>query len=571
MKVSDYIVMLLKQCGVKYIFGYQGANISHMIDSIYNSDDITFIETYNEQGAAFCANGISQISNGLGVAISSSGPGALNLLSGIADSYFDSIPTIFITGNVGLKGMRENENVRQNSFQELDIISMTKGITKFSYMVKDANEVPAIFSKAIKIAQSGRKGAVHIDLPHDIQKSDINISSILDLEVQNADKAKDDLIQFIEEYKLSLESSEKPLVLIGGGTKNAILKKSFIEFINQLNIPYVVSLKGLDLSCMENPNFVGFIGDYGNRYANLAIYKCDNLLILGSRLDHRQTGANIDDFAPNANIFRVEIDENEVLRIPVKSKTIVGDISDFVTNCNIVNHSNSFYEWKKALNEWKDVFSSYKLNTRNLHVNTYLRLVSKDLNEQCIVSCDVGQNQMAVAQSFFIKEKDHVLTSGGLGAMGYALPAAIGARFANPEAIIIAITGDGGFQMNIQELQLIQREKLNIKIIIINNNCLGMIRQYQKLALNQQYFGSVIGYENPNFASIANAYGFEYLKVENIKDTQKSIDFINSDRAGIVEVCISNEIELIPEMGTSIIKQTPVLESFRKICEDESI
>lgn len=559
MKVSDYVIKVLEKIDVKHVFGYQGANISHMIDSVFKNGNISFVESFNEQGSSFCANGYAQISNRLGVAMASSGPGAINLLSGIADAYFDSIPCLFITGNVGIAGMRNNRKIRQNSFQELDVVEMTKGITKYSCMIDDAEKTPEILIKAIKIAFDGRKGAVHIDIPHNIQKDYIPKELIKFPEFNITDIVVEEKIkEFTDCYINALNKSKRPLVLIGAGASKCIRKDKFMEFLDRLNIPYVASLKGLGYVDSGNHNYTGFIGDYGNRYANIAIYECDSLLILGSRLDHRQTGADLTKFAPNAVVYRVEIDEYEISRTDISTVIIQADLKDFIANMQEHDIKVECNWWKERINALKKKYPSYLSESEKVHVNTLFHYLSERLNKPYIVCADVGQTQMAVAQSFSIKRFGNLLNSGGLGAMGYALPCAIGARYASPNAIVIAIAGDGGIQMNLQELQMINRDKLNLKIIVVNNNCLGMIRQYQKVALDCRYYGSLIGYENPNFYGLAKAYDIDYLKIDSIKKYKDCLDYIYSNRSCLIEICTEEDINLLPEMGINILKQIPL-------------
>lgn len=562
MKVSDYIVNVLKQYGIEYVFGYQGANISHLIDSIGKSGNVKFIESYNEQGASFCANGYAQVSKKLGVAIASSGPGAINLISGITNAYFDSIPCIYITGNVGSKSMRKSNSIRQNSFQELDIISMTQDVTKYSKMIQDPLQVPMILKEAIYVALEGRKGPVHLDIPHDIQKCDIPDSYIKSLKTcENKQKGNFNKVEnFAQQYLTSLKNSKRPLILIGAGFADCTNKEQGLTFLNALNIPYVASLQGLTAVNSDDDKFVGFIGDYGNRYANLAIHYCDNLLILGSRLDHRQTGGDLSKFAPKAKIYRVEIDENEVNRVAIDSYTLLADIRGFLEFFQGKVLKKSFAQWTSVINRWKIEFSSFDATKKDVHVNTFFDTISKSLEDAYIVCGDVGQNQMAIAQSFRINEKGSLLMSGGLGAMGYAIPASLGAKYASKDSLVIAVVGDGGIQMNIQELQMIQRDSLNIKIILVNNNCLGMIRQYQSLALESKFYGSVIGFKNPNYSKIADAYGLEYFRVVRPESYIKCLDFIHSDKACLIEVGIGEDINLIPEMGKNIIEQFPAFD-----------
>ncbi|MBS5387631.1 MAG: thiamine pyrophosphate-binding protein [Clostridiales bacterium] len=558
MKISDYIVHILSKEGVKYIFGYQGANISHIIDSIGNSPDMSFIETYNEQGAAFAANGYS-CTDKLGVAVASSGPGALNLLSGIANAYFESIPCLFITGNVSQNEEGKKIRTRQSTFQELDILAMTQNITKYSCSISSAEEIPNVLDKAINIAKEGRPGAVHIDIPHNIQKQYIFIENQRKYKKNTWRKSRK-IEEFVDAYKKSLKMSQRPLILLGGGVRR--VQKSRIDAVlNKLKIPAVFSLNGMSAVDYSNPYVIGMVGDYGNRYANYAVHFCDNLLILGSRLDVRQIGGQLEQFAKYAEIFRVDIDEGEIERIKITKNNLVEDgkqIIDYLYE-NPIGYSGGL-SWLEQIRKWQKKYPSYIEQTEYVCANNFFSYLSSSLrNDTYTVCADVGNHEMAVAQSWCLNSSGEIYHSGGLGAMGFALPAAIGSQFGRPDGRGIVICGDGGFQMNLQELQVIAREKLNISIIIVNNEGLGMIRNYQNLALEGRYHGSVWGYSNPDLEKIAKAYEFPFLKVDSIKKYNQAVKLIRQNCTCLIELCVNEVSETIPEMGSSIIEQKPFL------------
>lgn len=557
-KVSDYIVHTLSEKGVKYIFGYQGANISHIIDSIGNSPDMSFIETYNEQGAAFAANGYSHTGK-LGVAIASSGPGALNLLSGIANAYFESIPCLFITGNVSQSVDREKVRTRQSTFQELDILAMTRNITKYSCSVSSAEEIPYILDEAISIAEEGRPGAVHIDIPHNIQKQYISIENRRKYEKNIREKNRK-TEEFVNVYRKSLKKSQRPVLLLGGGLRS-VPKSRIDAVLKKLKIPAVFSLNGMSMADYSNPYVIGMIGDYGNRYANYALHFCDNLLILGSRLDVRQVGGKLEEFAKYAEIFRVDIDAGEIERVKITGNNLVEDgkqIIDYLYE-NPIEYTGDL-SWLEQIGNWKKKYPSYREPTENVCANNFFYYLSSSLGNDTYTICtDVGNHEMAAAQSWRLNGLGEICHSGGLGAMGFALPAAIGCQFGRPEGYGLVICGDGGFQMNLQELQVIAREKLNISIIVVNNEGLGMIRNYQNLALEGRYHGSVWGYSNPDLEKLAKAYEFPFLRVDSIKKYNQAVKLIKQNGACLIELCVNEESETIPEMGSSIIEQKPLV------------
>lgn len=550
MKLSDAIAEYLVQNGVRVVFGYQGGSITHMIDS-FDKKGIQYIQTYNEQGASLAADAYARIAEqGLGVAIGTNGPGATNMLTGIANAYCDSVPVLFLTGQVHTFAMKKSSDIRQESFQEIDILSMVHSITKYAVTVMRKEDAIPEIAKAISIAKCGRPGPVLIDLPVDIQGQDLE-------EVPNPILRKDKMeydmksipFELIEEI---LCKAKRPLILAGGGIRAAHAVDIFREYVQKTDIPVVCSLMGLDVLEHDNQNFIGFIGGYGNRYANLAVQRADAILVLGSRLDMRQTGKRKDLFAQNAKIIHIDIDEVELNHFIQENISVHCDIKLFLEKMILDSgekRNQSLEAWKQQIDLWKEKYSAEsELENASINPNVFISTFGRSMMPDSIVTCDVGQNQMWVAQSLRLCGHDaRILNSGGLGTMGYALPASIGAYYAEPQKNIYAFMGDGGLQMNIQELEVIGQYKLPIKIIVLNNHSLGLIRDIHEKYYQKRYVGSVDGFDMPDLSFLAKAYHLSYRKIDSLTCHDVG-EFINNRIPEIIEVELTNETYVWPEL-----------------------
>lgn len=518
MKVSDFIATFLYKNEVRHVFELSGGMITHMLDSIYKHGGIDIITMHHEQSAAFAADAYGRVKRIPGIAFATSGPGATNLITGIGSCYFDSSPAIFITGQVNIHEQKGDKNIRQLGFQETDIVSMVKPITKAVFNVSQASEIPEIFSKAFHIATEGRPGPVLIDIPMNIQREEIDISENEVSEnklLANISILDEDIFKKLE---IDIKNSKSPLILIGRGIKTSDSEKELLIFAEKVNIPVVCSLLGLDIIPYSHPLRVGFIGSYGNRWANTAIGTSDLLIVIGSRLDIRQTGADVIGFQENKKIYHVDCDINEINNRLEHCIPIVADCKYFL------NKALSFYEninfnissyWKNSIDElkgkWKD--TEEIKNIIGINPNSFIHILSKHSEHAACYVADVGSHQMWAAQSLELIHNQYFITSGGMGAMGFALPAAIGACFALGTKPVVAIIGDGSFQLNIQELQTIVRNKLPIKIVIINNQSLGMIRQFQDSYFESRHQSTVWGYDTPDFSKISMAYGIPTITI----------------------------------------------------------
>lgn len=556
MKVSDYIVSYLVNKGITDVFGYPGGMVTHLMDS-FEKSKINMHLNYHEQASSFSACGYAQCSDKPGIAYATSGPGATNLITGICNAYFDSVPTIFITGQVNTFEMKHNLKIRQLGFQETDIVTMVKNTTKYAVCIKNSNDIKYYLDKAFYISMNGRKGPVLLDIPMDIQRSDIVSSELRGFEIPcKVDKNVD---EFKKNIYANLKKAKRPCILIGNGIKQNNLENIINEICVDLKIPVVSSMLGFDIIKNEKYNY-GFIGAYGHRSANFIISKCDLLITLGTRLDIRQVGDNRKNFAINAQIIRVEIDSNECENKINKESVFELEIYNALMVIKEICHKlpeNNYKQWLEVCNEIKCTLKDKDIMDYNL----YIERISHLINDGAIITTDVGQNQVWVAQSFKVKSKQKVLFSGGHGAMGYSLPAAIGAYYATNKNVI-CFCGDGGFQMNIQELQVIARDKLPIKIVVVNNNSLGMIRHFQEMYFDRRYTQTVNdnGYTVPDFCAIAAAYKIKNRKIMSINDID-SIDF-NDGIPELIEIIFNDDTYVYPKLryGNPNSDQEPLLD-----------
>lgn len=565
MKLSDYIVSYLEERGVKVIFGYIGGMITHLVDSIALNPNMQFVQTYHEQTAAIAAEGFAKESGLFGVAISTSGPGATNMMTGIADAYFDSIPVLYITGQVNTYEYKYDKPIRQQGFQETDIVSMVRPITKYAKLVDKAEDIKYELDKALHIALSGRKGPVLLDLPMNIQRAEIE-PTVLKGYLQ----AENDKIWAIdwEHIKRLAHNSSRPMLLVGAGCHFSNLSL-LQEFIERTQIPVVTSLMGKGIINETYEYYLGMIGSYGNRCANIGIANSDLVIALGTRLDTRQTGAMLEGFLPKGKIIHVDIDENELEshRLPNRFK-INSSIEFFLEQ---EKYNNIFFSkdsnWNKYLSELKSKYNQDKEIERfidNKAPYKLMQYLNQFTKEGDVICTDIGQNQMWAAQALKLKKDQHFVTSGGLAPMGFSLPVAIGTSFASPKRTIYSINGDGGFHMAMQSLMLISQYNLPVKIIVLNNTALGMITQFQHLYFKDRMTATTRsgGYLTPNISEIASAYNlpYFYMNMETVDD-EKLWDDIRKVRNCIVEYYIEGLTSVFPklEFDKPIFNLTPLL------------
>ena len=576
MNLSDYVLKFLKEKKVKNVFLITGGAISFMIDSFSKAKGIKYTCVAHEQAAAMMADSYSRLGPNLSCTMVTSGPGATNLITGIACSWFDSIPAIHITGQVNsyeMQGAQKGtKKTRQIGFQETDIVSITKPITKFSYQLKNPNEIRYILEKACYLAQNGRPGPVLIDVPMNFQKTEIKEHELKRFKAPKKNINKDLLKKNIKKIYSVLRNSSRPVILLGGGVKIAKVQNNINKFLRKLDVPVVTTWSGVDILDHDNRNYIGNVGVYGSRAANFAVQNSDLLLCLGSRLDTRITGGVPSSFARKAKIISVDIDKHELskkrgLKLFLK---INSNLSDFFY---MINKENKKFEYKNStwLNKcvnWKKKYPIVKdeYYSQKKYVNPYVFIneLSKILDKKSVVIADDGGHLTWTIQSFKVKKGQKVFSAFGNSPMGYAFPASIGASIVNNKGKIICIDGDGSIQMNIQELQTIVYNKLPIKIIVMNNNGYGIIKQFQDLYLDKRHEATTAktGVVNPDFKKISKAYGINYTLISNHKDIKKNLSkSIKSNKAEFIEVLLKPDQKIIPKLqfGNPIEDLSPLL------------
>lgn len=559
MKVSDYIVSYLSAQNIRYIYGYIGGMITHLVDSIARNPGVQYIQTYHEQTAGIAAEGYAIESQNFGVAICTSGPGFTNMVTAIADAYLDSIPVLFISGQVNTTEYKYNKPIRQQGFQELNVINISKSITKYSVLIDNAENIRYELEKAVYIATHGRKGPVLIDLPMDISRADINPDELNPYVCQVNEEPMID-IHVIENIVQDINSASRPVFLLGGGVKGAT--KQMTEFLNQAQIPVVTSLKGKGCIDERTDYFVGMIGAYGNRCANMILDKADLLVAVGTRLDTRQTGARYQDFLKGAKILRIDIDEDELKSHRIEHKQNIkidaseffillnklrSELQDHANWCNIAKGIKKNYNQDVEIQRFVKNKSPYEM----------IKYLDGNAGEDDVFVVDVGQNEMWAAQTLQIYGNRKFICSGGLAPMGFALPAAIGIAMANPKCRVYAIVGDGGLQMSEQSLLTIAQYKLNIVIIVMNNESLGMITQFQHLYFNDKMEGTTQsgGYIIPDIRYLAQASFLRYKLLDST--CLSSSDLFECETPIMIDYRISGRTEVSPKLEYNSVLSQP--------------
>ncbi len=564
MKASDAIAKVLAENQVTHGFELIGGMIAHLVDSINHLGFTKLVSVHHEQAAAFAAGAIARASNHkkMGVALGTSGPGATNLVTGIADCWLDSHPCLFITGQVNSYEQKGSRPVRQQGFQELDIVSIVQGITKYAYQIQTADELLSCLQKAIDIAREGRSGPVLLDIPMDIQRAelDVPLSAITACEMPPK-KPLHDLKTEMDDVMGRLETSKKPLFLIGGGAVNEDSFSTWMAWLSENKLPHVASLKGAEKTTATDCYF-GMIGAYGTRAANYAIQACDLLIVVGSRMDVRQTGVHADDFARNATVIQIDVD--------------AGQLDNRVnTQTSIKMNSESLFQHCLAMKLQVDTEKHVWLGCLQKHfAKTFIDeyrdwsispfLFFQRLN-QAFVDCDVqyvtdvGNNQMWAVHTLRLQAGQAAHHSGGLGAMGFAIPSAIGIHYASGNPVVV-ITGDGGAQLNIQELDVIAREQLPILVLVLNNQSLGMVRGFQEMYFEGRNSSTYWQGYSSRFQDIGNAYGLNSCVVDTLNDCFQSVDcFCMQKTPHLVEVMMTDARECRPrlEFGNKLENQSP--------------
>ncbi|MDR3134715.1 MAG: biosynthetic-type acetolactate synthase large subunit [Deltaproteobacteria bacterium] len=537
---AQTIVDFFEDAGVEVVFGYPGGAVIPLYDALYDSG-IKHVLARHEQGAIHAADGYARSTGKPGVVFATSGPGATNLVTGLATAHMDSVPLLAITGQV------PTTSLGSDSFQEADIYGISIPITKYNYLVKEPRALPGILAEAYRLASHGRPGPVLVDIPKDIQTATINGESLLpDSCPLSFGPAPDPDPRSIESLLQALTLSQRPVLYLGGGATIANSEKDILELVERTDMAVVVTLQAKGVFPDSHPLCLGLPGMHGSKYANLAINESDLILGLGVRFDDRVVG-NVRRFAPLARIVHVDIDPAEIgKRLPV-DVAVIGNLSQVLTLTLKRLANNSRPAWRKRIAELR---AGYPMTIPKSHGEIKPPKAVKALSDACagkaILVTDVGQHQMWAAQYFEAIKPRRFLSSGGLGTMGFGLPAAIGAQLANPGSLVCLVTGDGSFQMNIQELATVAQYKLPIKIMLINNGCLGMVRQWQQFFFNRRYSQTVFSF-NPDFVALAKVYG---LWAESVESDSKVItavqNLVSQKGPAFLEVRVPMEENVLP-------------------------
>ncbi|QJC35674.1 acetolactate synthase 2 catalytic subunit [Enterobacteriaceae endosymbiont of Donacia sparganii] len=519
MNGAQCIIQALKKQDVKTVFGYPGGAIMPLYDALYDGE-IEHILCRHEQGAAIAAIGYARATGKIGVCIATSGPGATNLITGITDAMVDSVPLIAITGQVSLP------LIGTDAFQEIDIIGMSLSCTKHSFLITSPLELSSIIEKAFFIALSDRPGPVLIDIPKDIQLSNLTEKiKFKNKKKKNIQKKKYSKKKIIEANNL-LKKSKMPILYIGGGVNIGNAVNTLRKFVKNSKLPTVVTLKGLGTIDNKNPYYLGMLGMHGNKAANYTVQKCDLLIAIGARFDDRVTG-NIKKFAPYASIIHMDIDPAEINKICKVNVELLGNLNFLIPLLEI---PKNILKWQYYIKKIKKKYSyKYNLFMKNnkIYAPFLLKKLSDFKDKDTIITTDVGQHQMWVAQHINFSNPKNFITSSGLGTMGFGLPAAIGAQIAKPNNNVVCISGDGSFIMNIQELSTVKRKNLPIKIILLDNKRLGMVRQWQELFFSKRYSETTLC-DNPNFIKLAKSFGISGHSISYTNEINKSLKKIFS-------------------------------------------
>ena len=500
MKGAQFLVKALEHEGVEVIFGYPGGAIMPVYDALIDSR-IRHVLVRHEQAAALAADGYSRASGKVGVCMATSGPGATNLVTGIANAFMDSIPMVAITGQVG------TALIGTDAFQEVDIFGITLPVVKHSFIVNTSAELPRVVHEAFRIARSGRPGPVLIDLPKDIANTVSDYQIFTSQESEETPAASADSVARAVEL---MKSAKKPVIYAGGGIGLADAVSEFRSFVDATRIPVVATLKGLGVVPAKHEFFLGMMGMHGMKAANHAVQESDLLICIGARFDDRATG-RLNAFAPHAKVIHLDVDPAEVGKLRHVNVAVLGNLK---ASLRALSVPVAIDDWRreclltKQATEW-----DYNAPGTEIYAPGFLRQLSERAGANCIVACDVGQHQMWVAQHFRVNHPTQHLSSGGLGTMGYGLPAAIGAQFACPDATVINVSGDGSIMMNIQELATLKRYGIALKILLLDNSSLGLVRQWQELFYDRNYSEIDLS-DNPDFVEVAKAFGIDAFRVD---------------------------------------------------------
>ena len=536
---SELVLETLRDLGIDTIFGYPGGAVLPLYDAIYNFKGIRHILGRHEQGCLHEAEGYAKSTGKLGVAVVTSGPGATNAITGIADAMSDSVPLLVFTGQVARAG------IGKDAFQEADIVGITMPITKYNYQVRETADIPRVITEAVHIATTGRPGPVVIDLPKDVSALETDFIYSPEVILPSYQPTVEPNDMQIKKILKQLSKAKKPVLLAGGGISYAEAAAELIEFAERYQIPVVTSLLGQGTIATSHPLFLGMGGMHGSFAANIAMTEADFMISIGCRFDDRLTG-NPKTFAKKAKVAHIDIDPAEIGKIIAVDIPVVGDAKKALQQllAEPVVHNNT-EKWIEKVTKDKNRVRSYDKKERVVQPQEVIERIGELTKGDAIVVTDVGQHQMWTAQYYPYQNERQLVTSGGLGTMGFGVPAAIGAKIANPDKEVVLFVGDGGFQMTNQELAILNIYKIPIKVIMLNNHSLGMVRQWQEAFYDGRTSESVFD-SLPDFQLMAQAYGIKNYKFDNPETLEKDLEVIKEDVPMFIEVDISRKEHVLP-------------------------
>ncbi len=550
---AEAVMHCLVQEKVETIFGYPGGAIMPIYDALYDfRDTVNHVLVRHEQGAIHAAQGFARTSGKVGVCFATSGPGATNLITGLADAMIDSTPVVCITGQVA------SHLLGTDAFQETDVIGISMPVTKWNVQVTRAEDIAAALAKAFYIAKSGRPGPVLVDITKDAQFGMVDFSYEPCTKIRSYQPTPLLEMEQLKNAADLLNSAHKPLMVIGQGIYLSNAEKDLMDFAEKTGIPVASTLLGLGAFPTDHPLYVGYLGMHGNYAPNVLTNECDVLLAVGMRFDDRVTG-DVSRYAKQAKVIHIDIDKAELNKIVKAEVALHADAKEALQKLSSIVNKSEHPQWLQQFRDLEAIERNEVVNeaihpsSNQLKMAEVVNLLSEKTDGKAIIVTDVGQHQMISSRYYKYKGRRNNVTSGGLGTMGFGLPAAIGAKLGNPDQTVVAIIGDGGFQMTIQELGTILQSKVDVKILILNNNFLGMVRQWQQLFFDKRYsFTEIV---NPNFTAIAKGYSIDALKIEERNQLDDALSaMLKSEEAFLLEVVVEQEENVFPmvETGASV-------------------